>query len=70
MVARKAYIQLIIMEPQLTSKSRGLCTVDDISGKMVTLVFRGTNYSNLNFDITDRAVPGVNIGTSLLKLFF
>jgi len=47
------------LEPQLSSK-RGLCTVDDIMGKW-SLVFRGTNYSNLNFEITDRAVPGVDL---------
>ena len=49
------------IEPQI-SKSRGLCSVDDISGKWL-LVFRGTNYKNLNFEITERVVPGTNIKT-------
>ena len=47
------------LEPQL-SKTRGLCTIDDIMGKW-TLVFRGTNYTNLNFEITERVLPGTNI---------
>jgi len=49
------------IEPQL-SKTRGLCSVDDIMGKW-SLVFRGTNYSNLDFDITERVVPGTNTET-------
>jgi len=47
------------VEPQL-SKVRGLCSVDDVMGKWA-LVFRGTNYENLNFEITDRIVPGTNL---------
>ena len=47
------------IEPQL-SKTRGLCTVEDIIGKWV-LVFRGTDYPNLNFEITERVVPGTNL---------
>ena len=47
------------LEPQI-SKFRGLCSVDDIIGKW-SLVFRGTNYPNLYFDITERVVPGTNI---------
>ena len=46
------------LDPQL-SKTRGLCSVDDVVGKWA-LVFRGTNYSNLNFEITDRILPGTN----------
>jgi len=46
------------MDPAL-SKVRGLCSVDDVMGKWA-LVFRGTNYPNLNFEITDRTVPGTN----------
>jgi len=49
------------VEPQL-SKTRGLCSVDDIIGKW-SLVFRGTNYPNLDFNITERVVPGTNIET-------
>ncbi|MCH7757855.1 MAG: hypothetical protein IIA19_05210 [Thaumarchaeota archaeon] len=46
------------LDPSL-SKVRGLCSVDDIMGKWA-LVFRGTNYSNLNFEITDRILPGTD----------
>jgi len=49
------------VEPQL-SKTRGICSVDDVIGKW-SLVFRGTNYSNLDFNITDRIVPGTNVKT-------
>ena len=49
------------MEPQL-SKFRGICSVDDVIGKW-TLVFRGTNYPDLYFDITDKVVPGTDIET-------
>jgi hypothetical protein len=47
------------LNPQL-SKTRGLCSVDDILGKWA-LVFRGTNYPNLNFEIIDKVVPGTDI---------
>ncbi len=46
------------LEPQL-SKTRGLCSVDDVLGKWA-LVFRGTNYSNLNFEIVNKTVPGTD----------
>jgi len=46
------------LEPQLT-KTRGLCSVDDVLGKW-TLVFRGTNYPNLNFEIINKTLPGTN----------
>ncbi len=46
------------LDPSL-SKVRGLCSVDDVLGKW-NLVFRGTDYSNLNFEITDRIVPGTD----------
>lgn len=49
------------LEPQL-SKTRGLCSVDDIIGRW-SLVFRGTDYPNLYFEITDRIVPGTNVET-------
>ena len=45
--------------PQIL-KSRGLCSTDDLMGKW-TLVFRGTNYSNLDFEIDERILPGTNI---------
>ena len=47
------------VEPQI-SKNRGMCSVDDIIGKWV-MVFRGTDYPNLNFEITKEIVPGTNI---------
>ena len=46
------------LEPQL-SKTRDLCSVDDVLGKWA-LVFRGTNYPNLNFEIINKTVPGTN----------
>jgi len=47
------------LEPQI-SKTRGICSVDDLTGKW-TMIFRGTNYPNLNFEITKDVVPGTNI---------
>ncbi len=47
------------IEPQI-SKTRGLCSVDDIAGKWA-VVFRGTDYDNLYFEITKDVVPGVNV---------
>ncbi|MDH3192289.1 MAG: hypothetical protein OEM18_06360 [Nitrosopumilus sp.] len=44
------------IDPQL-SKARGLCSVDDVLGKWA-VVFRGTDYSNLYFEIIDEFVPG------------
>jgi len=45
--------------PQIL-KSRGLCSTDDLIGKW-TLVFRGTNYPSLDFEIDERVLPGTNI---------
>jgi hypothetical protein len=47
------------LDPQL-SKTRGLCSVDDIMGKWV-VVFRGTDYPNIYFEITKDVLPGTNI---------
>ena len=47
------------LEPQI-SKTRGLCSVDDIIGKWV-MVFRGTDYPNLNFEITKDVVPSTDV---------
>ena len=47
------------LEPQI-SKKRGICSVDDMIGKWV-MVFRGTDYPNLNFEITKDVVPGTDI---------
>jgi hypothetical protein len=44
------------IDPQL-SKTRGLCSVDDVLGKWA-VVFRGTDYSNLYFEIINEFVPG------------
>ncbi len=42
------------------SKINELCSVEDIIGKWF-MVFRGTNYPNLDFFITERVVAGTNI---------
>jgi len=47
------------LEPQI-SKNRNICDTDDITGKWV-LVFRGTNYPNLEFEITEKVIPGTDI---------
>ena len=47
--------------PQI-SKLKEICSTDDLIGKW-TLVFRGTDYPNLDFEITERIVPGTNIKT-------
>jgi len=44
------------IQPQI-SKTRGICSVDDITGDW-TVVFRGTDYANLKFKITDQILPG------------
>ena len=49
------------LEPQISSH-RGICSVEDIAGDWF-LIFRGTNYENLNFEITKRVVPGTDIET-------
>jgi hypothetical protein len=49
------------IDPQI-SKVRGICSVDDLAGKWAA-VFRGTNYTNLNFEITKEIVPGTNTTT-------
>lgn len=47
------------LEPQI-SETREICSVDDMIGKWV-MVFRGTDYPNLNFEITKDVVPGTDI---------
>lgn len=44
------------VEPQL-SKTKGYCTVDDFVGDW-RVVFRGTDYPNLEFKITEQILPG------------
>jgi len=43
-------------QPQL-SKNNGYCTVDSFIGNW-EVVFRGTNYPNLEFRITENIIPG------------
>ena len=45
-------------EPKI-SKRDGLCSIDDIMGKW-SMIFRGTNYPNLDFEIDKRVVLGTN----------
>lgn len=47
------------IDPQI-SKVRGICSIDDIAGKWA-VVFRGTDYPNLYFEITKDVVPGTNV---------
>jgi len=44
------------IQPQL-SKVAGICSIDDIIGQW-TVVFRGTDYANLKFEITEQILPG------------
>jgi len=44
------------LDPQL-SKIKGICTVDDLVGDW-RVVFRGTDYPNLEFRITEQILPG------------
>jgi hypothetical protein len=46
-------------EPKI-EKYSVFCSIDDIMGKW-SLIFRGTNYPNLDFEIDKRVVPGTNI---------
>ncbi len=39
------------------SRGLGICTKDDLLGNW-TVVFQGTNYDNLKFEIVDRYIPG------------
>ena len=47
------------LEPKIL-KSKEICSIDDLIGKW-TIVFRGTDYPNLDFEITEEVVPGTNI---------
>ena len=44
------------LQPSL-SRNQGFCTVDDFIGDW-RVVFRGTNYPNLEFKITEDILPG------------
>jgi hypothetical protein len=57
--AKKSALNYYI-QPQL-SKAKGLCSIDDIAGNW-TAVFRGTDYENLKFEISDKVIiPGDEI---------
>lgn len=43
-----------------TSKAKEICSIEDMIGKWV-VVFRGTNYPDLNFELTERILSGTNI---------
>jgi len=45
--------------PQINSK-RGICSMDDLQGEWI-MVFRGTDYPNLEFEITKRILPGTDV---------
>jgi hypothetical protein len=44
------------LQPTL-SKIKEICSVEDIVGKWI-IVFRGTQYTNLNFEINEKVIPG------------
>jgi len=44
------------IQPSLTA-ALAICTVDDIIGEW-TVVFRGTSYPNLKFEVTNEILPG------------
>ena len=46
-------------EPQI-DKYRGICSIDDITGTWL-IVFNGTNYPALEFNVNKKIVPGTNI---------
>jgi hypothetical protein len=46
------------MQPKL-SKIKGICSTDDISGNWV-VVFRGTDYKSIGFEITDKIISSDN----------
>ncbi len=45
--------------PQI-SKNRGICSTEDLTGEWA-VVFRGTDYPNLNFKINEKILPGTDI---------
>ena len=47
------------LEPKI-SKTNGICSVDDIVGEWA-VIFRGTDYPNLYFEMTKDVVPGTDI---------
>jgi len=47
------------IDPEL-SKEKGICSINDIIGKW-ELIFRGTHYPNISFEITKNILPGTNV---------
>jgi len=49
----------IYFTPQINSK-RGICSIGDLQGEWM-MVFRGTDYPNLYFEIDNRILPGTDV---------
>jgi hypothetical protein len=47
--------------PQI-NKFRGICSMDDLQGEWM-MVFRGTNYPNLYFEINEKILPGTDVSS-------
>jgi len=47
--------------PQINSK-RGICSMDDLQGEWM-MVFRGTDYPNLYFEINEKILPGTDVSS-------
>jgi len=45
--------------PQINSK-REICSIDDLKGEWI-MIFRGTDYSNLEFKINEKILPGIDV---------
>ena len=45
--------------PQINSK-RGICSMDDLAGEWF-MVFRGTDYANIEFEINKKVLPGTDV---------
>ena len=45
--------------PQINSK-RGICSMEDLQGEWM-MVFRGTDYPNLYFEINEKILPGTDV---------
>jgi len=47
--------------PQINSK-RGICSMDDLQGEWM-MIFRGTDYPNLYFEINKNVLPGTDVSS-------
>jgi len=45
--------------PQI-NKLRGICSMDDLTGEWM-MIFRGTDHSNLYFEINEKILPGTDV---------